>query len=535
MKKILLSVAIMLLFLPNIFAQLNQTEGSKKLSLVNYAINNLYVDTVTESRIVEAGIRAMLEELDPHSAYLTAEEVQESNEELNGNFDGVGIQFMMQKDTCYVIQTIAGGPCEKVGILAGDRIIFINDTIVAGVKMTANDIKKRLRGLRGTTVDVLVKRNGQQGLLPFRITRDQIPVNSVDAAYMVAKNVGYVKLSRFAATTFDEFVEAIVPMIRLNRMKSLIIDLQGNGGGYLSAAVGLCNMLLDEGNLIVYTEGRNSPRHEERSGEKGVFRDGKLVILVDEYSASASEILSGAVQDWDRGVIVGRRTFGKGLVQRPLQMPDGSMLRLTVAKYYTPTGRSIQRPYSEGDSKAYRNDLVERYKRGEMISADSIHFVDSLKYITLKNHRTVFGGGGIMPDCFIPVDTTDFTEYHRNIVAKGVMPQLAAEYSEKNKTEILTLYRREKNFIEEYQVSDSLMVQLTNLATQEGVEFNAEEYEKSKALISLQMKALIARDLYEQSSYYKVINTEANEPLTRALEIIANTEEYNSLLGNKGK
>lgn len=535
MKKILLSVVAILLFLPNTFAQLNQTEGSKKLSLVNYAINNLYVDTVTESRIVEAGIRAMLEELDPHSAYLTAEEVQESNEELNGNFDGVGIQFMMQKDTCYVIQTIAGGPCEKVGILAGDRIIFINDTIVAGVKMTANDIKKRLRGLRGTTVDVLVKRNGQQGLLPFRITRDQIPVHSVDAAYMAAKNVGYVKLSRFAATTFDEFVEAIVPMIRLNRMKNLIIDLQGNGGGYLSAAVGLCNMLLDEGNLIVYTEGRNSPRHEERSGEKGVFRDGKLVILVDEYSASASEILSGAVQDWDRGVIVGRRTFGKGLVQRPLQMPDGSMLRLTVAKYYTPTGRSIQRPYSEGDSKTYRNDLVERYKRGEMISADSIHFVDSLKYTTLKNHRTVFGGGGIMPDCFIPVDTTDFTDYHRNVVAKGVMPQLAAEYSEKNKTEILTQYRREKNFIEEYQVSDSLMVQLTNLASQEGVEFNADEYEKSKPLMSLQMKALIARDLYEQSSYYKVINTEANESLTRALEIIANDEEYNSLLGNKSK
>lgn len=534
MKKIFIPI-LMLFIAQGLFAQLNQTEGSKKLSLVNYAINHLYVDTVTESRIVEAGIRAMLEELDPHSAYLTAEEVQESNEELNGNFDGVGIQFMMQKDTCYVIQTIAGGPCEKVGVLAGDRIIFINDTIVAGVKMTANDIKKRLRGLRGTTVDVLVKRNGQQGLLPFRITRDQIPVHSVDVAYMVAKNTGYVKLSRFAATTFDEFVEAIVPMIRLNRMKNLIIDLQGNGGGYLSAAVGLCNMLLDEGNLIVYTEGRNSPRQEERSGEKGVFRDGKLVILVDEYSASASEILSGAVQDWDRGVVVGRRTFGKGLVQRPLQMPDGSMLRLTVAHYYTPTGRSIQRPYSMGDKGAYRNDIIERYKRGEMISADSIHFVDSLKYTTLKNHRTVFGGGGIMPDCFIPLDTTNFTTYHRDIVAKGVMPQLAAEYSEKNKKDILSQYKRENKFVEEYQVSDSLMLQLTELAAKEGVEYKADEYETSKELMSLQMKALIARDLYEQSSYYKVINTGANEALKRALDIIANDEEYNSLLGNKNK
>ncbi len=533
MKKILLPILI-LFAIQSSFAQLNQTEGSKKLSLVNYAINNLYVDTVNETRIVEAGIRAMLEELDPHSAYLTAEEVQESNEELNGNFDGVGIQFMMQKDTCYVIQTIAGGPCEKVGIVAGDRIIFINDTIVAGVKMTANDIKKRLRGLRGTTVDVLVKRNGQQGLLPFRITRDKIPVHSVDAAYMVAKNTGYVKLSRFAATTFDEFVEAIVPMIRLDRMKNLIIDLQGNGGGYLSSAVGLCNMLLDKGNLIVYTEGRNSPRQEESSGEKGVFRDGKLIVLVDESSASASEILAGAVQDWDRGVIVGRRTFGKGLVQRPLQMPDGSMLRLTVAHYYTPTGRSIQRSYSEGN-KAYRNDIVERYKRGEMISADSIHFVDSLKYTTLKNHRTVFGGGGIMPDCFIPLDTANYTNYHRDIVAKGIMPQLAAEYAEKSKKEILSQYKREKNFIEEYQVSDLLMEQLTNLATQEGVEYKPEEYEISKALMKLQMKALIARDLYDQSSYYKVINTEANEALTRALQIMANDEEYNSLLGNKNK
>ena len=286
--------------------------------------------------------------------------------------------------------------------------------------------------------------------------------------------------------------------------------------------------------MIVYTQGRNAPRQEEFSGEKGVFREGKLVVLVDEASASASEILAGAVQDWDRGVIVGRRTFGKGLVQRPLQMPDGSMLRLTVAKYYTPTGRSIQRSYSEGN-KAYRNDILDRYKRGEMISPDSIHFVDSLKYTTLKNGRTVFGGGGIMPDCFIPLDTSNYTDYHRDIVAKGIMPQLAAEYSEKNKQEILSLYRREKNFIEEYQVSDSLMTQLTNLATQEGIEYKAEEYETSKELISLQMKALIARDLYEQSSYYKVINTGANLALTRALEIIANDEEYDALLGNKGK
>jgi carboxyl-terminal processing protease len=400
--------------------------------------------------------------------------------------------------------------------------------------MSTEDVMRRLKGPKGTLVDVKVLRRGVPELLSFTIRRDKIPVYSLDASYMIAPQTGYIKINRFAATTHAEFMNALASL-KSQGMKDLILDLQGNGGGYLNAAIDIANEFLGDEELIVYTEGRRSARRDFYADGNGKHQYGKLVVLVDEYSASASEIVSGAVQDWDRGVVVGRRTFGKGLVQRPLQMPDGSMLRLTVAHYYTPTGRSIQRPYSMGDNGAYRNDIIERYKRGEMISADSIHFVDSLKYTTLKNHRTVFGGGGIMPDCFIPLDTTNFTTYHRDIVAKGVMPQLAAEYSEKNKKDILSQYKRESKFVEEYQVSDSLMLQLTELAAKEGVEYKADEYETSKELMSLQMKALIARDLYEQSSYYKVINTGANEALKRALDIIANDEEYNSLLGNKNK
>lgn len=516
----------------NAHAQLNMSEEGRKLMLADYAITNLYVDSVDESSIVEAGIRAMIEELDPHSSYMTRDEVKEMSENLEGNFDGIGIQFMMQRDTAYVLQTISGGPSEKCGIVAGDKIVFINDTLVAGKDMNASDIKNMLRGERGTTVNLLVKRYGEQGMLPFKITRDQIPLYSVDAAYMVGKRTGYVKLSRFAATTFEEFVEDVVKMIRFKRMNSLIIDLQGNGGGYMSAATHIANMLLDKGELIVYTEGRKSPRNEERAADRGLFRDGKLIVLVDENSASASEILAGAVQDWDRGVIVGRRTFGKGLVQRPIQLPDGSMIKLTTARYYTPTGRSIQRPYDRGN-KAYGMELIERYNHGELVSADSIHLADSLKYYTFKNRRTVYGGGGIMPDCFIPLDTARYSDFHRTLIARGVLPRIATDFVEANRKNIADNYRKEEKFIEEYCVDASLADALRKAADEEGLEFSEEEFANSRQLIELQLKALIGREIFDSSTYFKIIN-QVNDALIRAVEIINDDAEYNSLLGVKG-
>ena len=501
--------------------------------LADYAITSLYVDSVDASSLVEAGIRAMLEELDPHSSYMTRDEVREMSENLEGNFDGIAIQFMMQRDTAYVLQTIAGGPSEKCGMAAGDKIVFINDTLVAGIDKSAADIKGMLRGKRGTTVNLLVKRSGEKGLLPFKITRDQIPLYSIDAAYMVDKRTGYVKLSRFAATTFEEFVEEVVKMIRLKRMKSLIIDLQGNGGGYMSAATRIANMLLDKGEMIVYTEGRRSPRNEERAADRGLFRDGKLIILIDENSASASEILSGAVQDWDRGVIVGRRSFGKGLVQRPVQLPDGSMIKLTTARYFTPTGRSIQRPYDNGN-KAYGMDLIERYNHGELVCADSIHLADSLKFYTFKNRRTVYGGGGIMPDCFIPLDTTRYSDFHRDIIAKGVLPRVAADYVEANRKALSDTYRKENDFMESFDADDALIASLCKASGEEGITVGAEELEHSLPLIKLQLKALLGREIFDSSTYFKITNA-ANDALLRALEIINDDAEYNSLLGVKEK
>lgn len=507
------------------------SEEARKLMLADYAITNLYVDSVDESGIVEAGIRAMLEKLDPHSTYMTRNEVREMSENLDGNFDGIGIQFMMQRDTAYVLQTIAGGPSEKCGILSGDKIVFINDTLVAGIDKSASEIKNMLRGKRGTTVTLLVKRRGENGLLPFKVTRDQIPLYSIDAAYMVDKRTGYVKLSRFAATSFEEFVEEVVKMIRLKRMKSLIIDLQGNGGGYMSAATRIANMLLDKGELIVYTQGRRSPRSEERAADRGLFRDGKLIILIDENSASASEILAGAVQDWDRGVIVGRRSFGKGLVQRPVQLPDGSMIKLTTARYYTPTGRSIQRPYDKG-SKAYGMDLVERYNHGELVCADSIHLADSLKFYTFKNRRAVYGGGGIMPDSFVPLDTTRYTDFHRRAIAAGILPRTAADYVEANRKLLNDTYRKEDDFIELFNVDDAFVEALCKAAAEEGIEADDEELERSLPLIRLQLKALVGRELFESATYFKITNA-ANDALLRALEIINDDEKYFSLLGEK--
>ena len=488
----------------------------RKMNLAQFAIANLYVDETDENKLVESAIIGMLEGLDPHSTYSNAEEVKKMNEPLQGNFDGIGIQFNMAEDTLFVIQPVSGGPSEKVGIRAGDRIVMVNDTTIAGVKMSTEDITRRLKGPKGTKVDVKVVRRGVEELLSFTIERDKIPMYSLDASYMMTPKVGYIKINRFGATTHEEFMEALA-RLKGQGMHNLILDLQGNGGGYLNAAIDIANEFLGGGELIVYTEGRRNPRREFFAKGDGKHQYGKLIVLVDEFSASASEIVAGAVQDWDRGMVVGRRTFGKGLVQRPIDLPDGSMIRLTVARYYTPAGRCIQKPYESIEK--YNADLIERYNRGEMMSADSIHFPDSLKCSTLKKGRTVYGGGGIMPDYFVPVDTTLFTKYHSRLSNKGVLLKVHFQLIDTHRDEWSKKYPDYATFNRKFELSDKMMKQLIAEGEKDGVKFDEEQYKKSESLIKLQLKALIARDLWDMNEYYHTINV-VNESVNKALELL---------------
>ncbi|WP_085537106.1 S41 family peptidase [Massilibacteroides vaginae] len=497
---------------------------ARKLSMALYAISNLYVDPADEGKLAEHAIVGMLEKLDPHSNYLDPEETKEMTEPLEGNFDGIGIQFNMLTDTLYVIQVIPGGPSEKVGLMAGDRIVQVNDTAIAGVKMKNTDVMKRLRGPKGTEVRVKVKRNKEDELIEFRIIRGKIPVYSLDAAYMADKETGYIKLNRFAASSADEFREALAKLQKKG-MKNLILDLQGNGGGYLNIAIDIADEFLEKDRLIVYTEGRKMQRENANATAKGGFEKGKLIVLVDEGSASASEIVAGAIQDWDRGVIVGRRTFGKGLVQKPIPLPDGSMIRLTVSRYYTPTGRCIQKPYEQGKQDEYNQDLIERYNHGELMSADSIHFPDSMKYNTLVSNRVVYGGGGIMPDVFIPVDTTRYTDYHRKIVATGLVNRISMNYLDKTRESMTKKHPTFAAYKKDFEVGEDIMQDLIALAEEEKIEFNEEEYNRSKPLIKLQIKALIARDMFEMSEYFQIIN-EDNPSFQKALQILSEKNTY---------
>lgn len=528
-KRLFFAILLLSLVTGAMWAQ-GQSEGMRKLSLADFAITNLYVDEVDEGKLVEDAIRGMLEQLDPHSTYTTAEETKEMNEPLQGNFSGIGIQFNMNKDTLYVIQTIVGGPSEKVGIQAGDRIISVNDTTIAGVKMKNTDIMKRLRGEAGTVVRVTVLRKGVTEPIEFRIVRDNIPIYSIDASYMVDKETGYIRVSRFAMNTDKEFSDA-VKTLKKKGMKNLIVDLQGNGGGFLTSAIAMADEFLSDGQTIVYTEGRRSPRDDAFATKQGLFQQGKLVLLVDESSASASEILSGAVQDWDRGIIVGRRTFGKGLVQRPIPFPDGSMIRLTIARYYTPSGRSIQKPYDKGH-EAYERELLDRFNHGELIYTDSIHFPDSLQFKTLNNGRTVYGGGGIMPDVFIPLDTTIYTDFHRDLLAKGVLNQYPVDYLDDHRKELMSKYKNMEQFDAGFVVTDEMFADLLQKAEAEKVKYNEEQYLKSKELIGAQVKALIARDMFDMTAYFKIMNPK-NASFVKAMEIIRSDEEYNRLLQPK--
>lgn len=500
----------------------------QKLLMVENIVNNLYVDNVDEEKIVENAVRGILENLDPHSSYSTKEETTSSQETMQGSFSGIGIQFNMQKDTLYVVQTIAGGPSEKVGILPGDRFIAVDDSIIAGRKLKNTDIMKRLRGPKGTKVNIKVKRGSNAELLEFRITRDDIPLNSIDAVYMADGKTGYIRLSRFAATSYKEFKDAITKL-KKQGMQQLILDLTDNGGGYMQIAAQIANEMLNRGNLIVYTQGRKSPRQNLNADGSGTFRTQKVVVMINQFSASASEILSGAVQDWDRGVVVGRRSFGKGLVQREFLLPDSSSFRLTIARYYTPSGRNIQKPYVKGDREDYDKDIIDRYNHGELQSADSIHFADSLKHTTLRLHRTVYGGGGIMPDVFVPLDTTQYTDYHRRLVAKGIIPQFALRYVDKNRADLKAQYPDAQKFIKEFMVTDEMLNNLVDAGKAEKVDFDKSQFAKSKEMLRTFVKAAIANDLFSTGAYFQIVN-EQNDIYKEALSIINDDARYRKII-----
>lgn len=489
------------------------TPAATKLQTLLYQIDHMYVDSVNDNKLVDKAIVAMLGELDPHSVYIPKEDLEEVNEPLKGNFEGVGIQFNIVRDTIYVVDAISGGPSERVGIRAGDRVVKVDSTIVAGTGVKNADVIRLLRGAKGTKVNVRVVRQGELGPLDFTITRDKIPIYSVEAAYMAEPGVGYIKVSRFGATTTKEFTDKL-DQLKKQGMKDLVLDLQGNGGGYLRSAIEMADQFLGDRKLIVYTEGRTSPREDTYATDAGKFEKGRLVVMVDEGSASASEIVTGAMQDWDRAVVVGRRSFGKGLVQRPVMLPDGSAVRLTVSRYYTPSGRCIQKSYAKG-LEAYKQDRIERLHDGELTNADSIHVQDTVKYFT-NNKRVVYGGGGIIPDVFVPIDTALSSVWFGQLVRKGITNTAALNHVDLHRAELLRQYKDVDTFRKNFKVGAELGNALEKLAKDAGIEPDSIGMARSMPLVNLRLKALIARDLWTTSAYWQVIN--ADNPVDRSFD-----------------
>ncbi len=495
---------------------------SVKFDEVITYVNRMYVDEVDDEELTNTAIVALLEKLDPHSTFISKDEVDSANERINGNFVGVGIRFQILKDTLIVVSTIPGGPSEKIGLLAGDQILSVEDTIIAGIGLKNNEVRDKLLGDKGTKVKVTVKRRKTKGLLNFVITRDVIPVHSVDAAYMLTPETGYIKLNSFSRTSLEEVQEGM-RLLKKQGMKNLIFDLQGNGGGLLYGAKYIADEFLSDDKLIVYSEGRSQPRIDLNSEQKGMFEKGKLILLTDEYSASASEILAGAVQDWDRGLIVGRRTYGKGLVQRPIDLSDGSQIRLTIARYYTPSGRFIQKPYTDADS--YRKDLLARYENGEFMNQDSIKLPDSLMHTTLLKKRTVYSGGGIMPDYFVPLDTAEITDYFSSIIRGGHVNLYSLTYVNEHRAELLKAHPEFPSFKANFEIDKKFMDDFFDYVEAEDpeLEFNAEEYAISEKLIKLRFKAMLAQDIWGYSEFYQIYN-DANEILQKAIDIIESKE-----------
>ena len=505
-----------------------QMPPNQKLAIATQIIENYYVEDVNSDTMIQEAIIAMLKTLDPHSAYSTPAETQELNQPLEGKFSGIGIQFNMLEDTVYVIQTTPGGPSEKMGIRPGDRIISANDTVIAGKKMINSDIIKVLRGPKGSVVNVKVKRADEPELITFRLVRDDIPMYSVDAAYMVDDSTAYISVTRFAESTAAEVRQAADSLAR-HGMRNLVLDLSSNGGGYLGSAYELASEFLQKGDPVVFTKGlhtRPTYFNVERTGSIPVDR---LVVMVDQYSASAAEILSGAIQENDRGLIVGRRTFGKGLVQRPFPFPDGSMIRLTVSRYYTPSGRCIQKPYAKGKGEEYLLDMLNRYNSGELWHEDSIHLDKSQAYYTLKNKRTVYGGRGMMPDLWVAVVTSRYTPYYRDLVAKGAIMKYVVNYIENNRESLLKKYPTEEAFAKNFVPVQANIDGIIEQGTAAGVPFNQEQWNTSKDILLAIFKGLMTRDLYENGIYVRSTNPLSND-FNEAVKLINDPKRYYRLL-----
>ena len=513
-------------------AQNQQTKtqiNAQKLGTMLYLIENFYVDTTNLDKVTEDAIVAALKELDPHSAYISKKDVEKANEPLVGSFEGIGVTFQLIRDTITVISPVAGGPSEKAGIMTGDQFIKIDGEESFGKKVDNEYVQKHLRGKKGTKVTVSVKRGNNKELIDFEIVRDKIPLNSINAAYMLDEHIGYIKLDRFAQESTKEFKEAYAKL-QAQGMESLVFDLRGNTGGYLNTAIEMVDQFLEEDKLIVFTEGIHSPRQEWRSKASGLYTSGKLVVLIDEGSASASEILSGAIQDHDRGVVIGRRSFGKGLVQRPFNLPDGAQIRLTTSRYHTPSGRCIQRPYDNG-VEDYAKEMTKRLERGEYFHADSIHFPDSLKFKT-DGGRIVYGGGGIMPDIFIPIDTSYNSKLYTNLVRKGALNRFTTDYGLKHRDEIKMQYIDFDHFNKEFVVYEDLLDQFKKVVEEYKVAWNDDQFAHSEKFILLQIKALIARNVWETQQYYQVMASE-DSGIKKALEILSHDRDYKRILKSK--
>ena len=550
-SKFILTLLIGCFSFSSVHCQESKYTPASKFTEIMSLVRNYYTDTVNEEKITEDAIQKALEDLDPHSSYVPAKDVKSSEEKLVGNFDGIGISFQILKDTIVVLEVIPSGPSEKVGLQAGDKIIKVNDTIVAGVKIANDGVIKKPRGPKDTKVKVSIMRRSEATLIDFNITRGKIPIFSVTAAYMASPGVGYVKIERFAANTMQEFLSA-VEKLREQGMHDIIIDLQGNGGGYLYTVIDLCNQFLADNELIVYTEGVHSPYYPYYSNNHGMFKEGKVVVMIDEGSASASEILSGCLQDNDRALLVGRRTFGKGLVQKPFTLNDGSEIRLTTAHYFTPSKRCIQKPYGAGN-KEYREDYKARLESGELFGTDTFKYADTVKYFT-KNKRVEHGGGGIMPDFFVPYDTSETSNLFNQLVRKGVENRFCLDYVDRYRQKLMATYPNADSFYNNFKVDNSVLVEYwaaavvdsaiklkpgTNPQTfddyftavkNDSANDFTRDFNKSKTVINARLKATIGRNLFDVGMYYRVINSTINNVYAEALKVITTPTKFDVLL-----